>query len=463
MKRETFSVSTGRAVRLAGVTALVLSASLAHAQQPAGPVDPNAPLPAGHPAMPGPAPADDGDDEAPAQGAPHGGSAGPHGGAAGGGGIAEAPEDVVTDDPTAAAGSIAMQAVDATGKPLGRTEVTLGILYNSVAKGESRKRVTQMTDDAGIAHFTKLDTGSGVAYRPMVLKDGATFAAMPFALGATGGKRVQVHVYPVTSDVEQTMIVSQSMVYAEVKDDRIQIQQAFRIYNFGKNAWVPKDALVPLPEGWTAFATQQGMTDVGVEAVEKKGVKLHGTFPPGQHVVEFRWQLPYTGEAEIKMDVGMPPHLAAARVIAPAARGMTMDVEGFEKPRATSDGQGQRALVTEKQVRREDPPVKSIKVVIGGLPTEGAGKIVASLLAFSGLVAGLVLGTRRPQRRDTRREREQLLAQLEALETAHREGSVGPKTYERGRRELLDEIARTFAADRPATTSKPPKQKKKSA
>ncbi|MDB4943776.1 MAG: hypothetical protein JWP97_3310 [Labilithrix sp.] len=458
-----------REIGVLAAVATLLSGHLALAQQPraAGPVDPSAPLPAGHPAMPGPAEAQGDEDDGDAPNAHGSGADGPHAGVSTGGGsaggTADAPEDLVTDDPTAPAGSIVMQAVDPTGRPLGRTEVTLGILYNSVAKGESKKRITQMTDDGGVARFSKLDTGSGVAYRPMILKDGGTFAATPFALGATGGKRVQVHVYPVTSDVEQTMIVSQAMLYAELKDDRIQIQQALRIYNFGKNAWVPKDALVALPEGWTAFATQQGMTDVAAEAVDKKGVSLHGTFTPGQHVVEFRWQLPYSGEAEIKFDVGMPPHLAAARVIAPSSRNMTMDVEGFDKPRPTSDGQGQRALVTEKQVRREDPPVKSVKVTIGGLPTEGPGKLVASLLAFSGLVAGLVLGSRRAQARDTKREREQLLAQLEALELAHRDGSVGPKTYERGRRELLDEIARTFAEDAPATVAKPAKSKRKAA
>ena len=144
----------------------------------------------------------------------------------------------------------------------------------------------------------------------------------PFQLGPKSGIRALLHVYPVTSDIEQTLVVSQSMIYAEVKDDRIQIQQALKIYNFGRNAWVPpNDLIVPLPDNFTAFATQQGMTDVGADAIPNKGVKLRGTFSPGQHVIEFKWQLPYTGEAEVKFDVGMPPHLAAARVIAPASQG----------------------------------------------------------------------------------------------------------------------------------------------
>jgi hypothetical protein len=157
----------------------------------------------------------------------------------------------------------------------------------------------------------------------------------------------------------------------------------------------------------------------------------------------------------VKLEVGMPPHLAAARIIAPASKGMGMEVEGFEPTKISTDGMGQRALVTEKQLRREDPPVKNLKLTIKGLPTEGPGKFIATLLAFSGLVVGVVLGARKAPPRDTKREREQLLAALEGLEMGHRDGTIGPKTYERARRELIDDIARTFAADpKPAKTTR---------
>jgi hypothetical protein len=449
MKRELL-VSLG----FVALTTL-LAATDARAQQPRapGPIDPNAAVPAGHPPMPRGGQQDDEGDEGPR------GQADPHGGRgpaqAQNGGMEEPLQDGVMEDPSAPKGSIELQVADPAGKPLGRTEVTLGILYNSVAKGESRKRVTQMSDDAGIARFKDLEIGSGVAYRPMVLKDGATFSVTPFGLGPKGGMRALLHVYPVTSDVKQALIVSQSMIYTEVKDDRVQIQQAIRIYNFGKSAWVPKDVLIPLPENFTAFATQQGMTDVGADPVATKGVKLRGTFGPGQHVIEFKWQVPYAGEAEVTFEVGMAPNLAAARVIAPAAKGMDMEVEGFDRTKPSSDGLGQRALIAEKQFRREEPPAKSIKVTIKGLPTEGPGKVVATFLALSGLVAGIVLGARKAAPRDTKRERQQLLGALEALELGRQDGSVGPKTYEKARRELIDDVARTFAAEPAKSPTKP--------
>jgi hypothetical protein len=93
--------------------------------------------------------------------------------------------------------------------------------------------------------------------------------------------------------------------------------------------------------------------------------------------------------------------------------------------------------------------VKSLRVTIKGLPTEGPGKIIATMLALGGLATGLVFGVRKPPPRNTKRERESLLAALEGLEMSHRDGSIGPKTYERARRELIDELARTFAAETP--------------
>ncbi len=391
---------------------------------------------------------DDGDEED-----PHGHGAGGHGA----GGMFEAPEDGAVEDSSLPVGTLEIKIADPTGKPLPNTGVTLGVLYNSVAKGESRKRLSLTTNAAGIARIDQLETGSTVAYRPSVGVDGATFAVMPFRMPEKGGMRALLHVYPVVDSIESALVVTQSVIYTEVKDDRIQVQQAFKIYNFGKSAWAPKDLVVTLPESFTAFTSQQGMSDVGVDAVPKQGARIRGTFGPGQHMIEFRWQLPYSGEAEVRFDVGMAPHMAASRVIAPASKDMVLDVPGFPPPQSTNDGMGQRALLTEKQLRREESPLKSVTVVIKGLPTEGPGKVIATLLAGGVLVFGLVLGTRKPSAGGRKLERARLLAEIEELERARRADDVGPKTYEKARRELLDALTRTFAdeaASRPARRSK---------
>jgi hypothetical protein len=407
-----------------------------------GDVEAQSPMPAGHPEVP----ADE--DGADAEAAPHAGQ-----------GAAEAmlrqPEDTANEDPSLPKGTVAIQILDVANRPVPRTDVTLGIVYNSVAKGESRKRLMQTTDDSGVARWADLDVGVGVAYRPMVLVEGATFSAPPFQLPLKAGIRATLHVFPIEREIDKTLVVTQSILYAEVKDDRVQVQQALKLYNFGKTAWVPTDLVVKLPADFTAFSAQQGMTDVGVDAVPKKGVRLRGTFTPGQHVVEFRWQLPYAGEADVVFDVGMTPHTAASRVIAPASRQMGLDVEGFPPPQQTTDGMGQRALVTERQLRRDEKPLTTTRVHISGLPTEGPAKYLVTMLAACVVAIGVVVGAKKPVRPDGAASRRILLADLESLERAKTTGDVGPKTYERTRRDLLDAIARTFAVD-----PRPPRKKK---
>lgn len=440
-----------RLERVVACLALVLSASQpSHARADdagvkkadggTGPVDAAAPLPAGHPMV---TDEEDQDDD------PH---AHQHG-QQGGGFPTQAPKDGVIEDPSLPVGTIQIHIADVEARPIARQEVTLGILYNSVAKGESRKRVTALTDDMGVVQFKGLDAGSGVAYRAMVLKDNATFAVTPFVLTQKMGSRVLLHTYPIEKDIEKTLIATRSVTYVEVKDDRIQVQQLFELFNGGKSAWVPDEYIIALPPEFTAFTTQQGMSDVGVDALPKKGAKLHGTFAPGQHAIEFRWQLPYTGEADVSFELGMTPHMVTSRVIAPASRQMTLEVSDFPAPQTTTDGMGQRVLVTEKQGGRTSPPISSVKVELKNLPTEGPAKLVATMLAALGVVIGGVISAKKPSARNLPAEREKILAELDALERAHEANEIGPKTYERNRRNLLDDLARTYAAE-PRTTKK---------
>lgn len=432
MTRREWRARAARAVGSALLLAVLGAAGPAGAQEPGGDAE-----------------------EDPHGADPHGGGQGPS--------MEAPPPDGAVEDATLPHGSIAVALLDGSGKPIPNTEVTVGVLVSSVAAGDRRSRVTAVTDAEGRARFDKLETGLGVAYRVSVMRDGATFAAPPFNMPPTSGMRAQLHVYPVVNDVEQALVVSQGMLFAEVKDDRIQIQQAFRIYNFGRTAWVPNDLVLALPEDYTGFAAQQGMSDITLTALPKKGVAVRGTFGPGQHVLEYRWQLPYSGDAEVHIDAGLAPHVAAMQVVAPASREMQLSAEGFPAPQSQTDQQGQRVLVTAKQLRREDPALKRVSVSLRGLPTEGPGKLVATLLAAGGVAAGLVLGTRKPDRRNAKAERQRLLAAIAELEEAHRTGAVGPKTYERARRELLDELARTFAGEEQAGAPGPGTRKKKRA
>ena len=183
--------------------------------------------------------------------------------------------------------------------------------------------------------------------------------------------RVQLHVYPVTHDIQKALIVSQVVLYTEMKDDRTQVEQAITFFNLGRTAWVPDDLVIGLPDGFTALNGQQGMGGEGIEPVERRGARVRGTFGPGQHTIDFRWQLPYEGEREISFEETLPPNVAVARALAAASQEMRLVVSGFPEAQARTDSNGERILVTERQMRREDPPLTKLHVELRDLPTAG--------------------------------------------------------------------------------------------
>ncbi|MEO7110543.1 MAG: hypothetical protein ABI183_08910 [Polyangiaceae bacterium] len=399
-------------------------------------------MPSGHPQV-----ADDEDDDAPPQ--QQQATANPHGTKPQAvPGVFQPPADQADEDPKLPKGTIALEIRDAEDHPVPHASVTMGIVHNSVAKGEKHDHLVKDTDDHGDLEFSDLENTSSVAYRLSVNRGAGVFSATPFRLPEDHGMRVVLHVYDVTSDIGQALIVSQVVMYIELKDDRVQMEEAVTIFNFGKIAWVPEDVIFKLPENFTALNGQQSMSAQGVDSIEKQGAKLHGTFPPGRAQIEFRWQLPYAGSSEVAFDAGMPPHLAAVRVMAVAADPMRLSIAGFDDPHPDLDGEGNHVLVTDKQMRANDAPIHDLQISLRDIPTPGPARVVATSIAAVGVLFGLVVTTRRRavvrDRGASKRERQRLLEELEDLERAHLANEVGPKTYERARRELVDAIARTL-------------------
>jgi hypothetical protein len=362
-------------------------------------------------------------------------------------GVFQPPEDTENEDPTMPPGSIAVELRDADDHPVPRETVTLGILINSIAKGDSRKHMQAESNEQGRALFTGLDTASNVAYRVSVGYQGGSFAASPFQLQQTKAMRVVLHVYPVSRSIQDALIVCEATVAAEVRDDRIQIEQAVHVYNLGRTAWQPTDVLMALPEGYTAFNAQASMSDQGVDETHGSA-RLHGTFPPGNHAIEFRWQLPWSGDKDVDFDIGLPPHVAIARVMMPVSGEAKLDASGFPPAEVRHDAQGQTFLVTERRLRPDDHRLDTLAIGIHDLPTPGSGRWIATFLSTCAVLVGLVLASARRRRSSdssgANASRKGILEELVGLERARAAGDVGPRTYERARRELVVALARTF-------------------
>ena len=399
--------------------------------RPLQPEEEAAPLPPGHPAM---APPEDDEDEA-----------SPHAQQPPIPGMFQPPPDTSEEDPSLPPGTLLVEVRDADNKPIPNAKLVLVTLHQSVAKGQNKETRAVLADDGGRLRLDHLEIGSGVSYWVKDLVGPATFASSPAQLSPLRGVHQVMHAYPVARDLATALIVIQGVLYFEVKDDRVQVEEAFTFFNFGKTAWVPDNFVIKLPEGFTALTSQAQMSDQGIDPMEKVGAKLRGTYAPGRHDLDFRWQLPYDGEKHLSLDVALPPHVAIMRVMAAAGRTTTLEVSGFPDPQRKTDRQGQKVLVTEKQVKR-DAPLSSLHIDIRGLMTPGPERIIATVLAGMAILLGLVLGTR-PRKRSRAgavSERGELLHEVVLLEKARARGDVGPKTYERARRALVDAIAETL-------------------
>ena len=377
--------------------------------------------------------------------------------------------DVNESNPMLEPGTISATIVNEQGIPLAGQQVRLGVLFQKIAEGESRTEKFAQADAQGTVRFSGLTRGSDYAYRVTVQVGPASYQTAPFNLKPDMGQRVVLHVYPSTSEVDRAAFGMRGYLYIETRDDVFQFEALFRVFNVGNITWVPKDVVVQLPKGFKAFKAQEGMTDVHFEAVDGVGARLKGTFSPGQNEASFRFQMPKSNDESATFSMSLPPHVAEMRVIAEASSAMNLEVEGFQSPVPAANNNGQRVLVSVKQLLRRDEEIKDFTATLSGIPTPGPGRwfalLIAGCMAIGGVFAARGVfddaGSGKAIAADKKRARELLLRELVSLESARRADRIGPRSYEQSRTALIDAIARLgLPAERPRTARKEPTAKR---
>lgn len=358
--------------------------------------------------------------------------------------------DVSESTPGLPPGVISATIVTDKGVPLSGAHVRLGILFQRIAEGESRTEKFAEADSTGTARFTDLAHGTDHAYRVTIQSGPASYQTAPFNLRPDMGQRVVLHVFPSTPDIENAQVGMRGYMYIETRDDVFQFECLFRVFNVGQITWVPQNLVIELPKGFKAFKAQDGMTDVHFEQVDGVGARLKGTFSPGQAEASFRFQLPKSTEDSASFRMSLPPHVVEMRVIAEASAAMNLEVDGFQPPVAAANQNGQRVLVSVKQLLRRDEQLKDFTATLSGIPVPGPGRWVAILIAL-GMAIGGVLAARgafddaeggKDAEADKKRAREILMRELLALEAARAAQKIGPRSYEQSRLRLIDAVAR---------------------
>ncbi|HXK17190.1 MAG TPA: hypothetical protein VNG33_05295, partial [Polyangiaceae bacterium] len=329
------------------------------------------------------------------------------------------------------------------------------VQFQKISEGEQHSEKFAKTDAEGLAHFTGLTPGSDFSYRVSTKNGPAEYSSEPIMLKPENGVLALLHVYPVTRNIEEASIGSRGFVYVETRDDVFQFEVLFRYFNMGAVTWVPEDARMKLPDGFKAFKAGDATEDARFEEDPAHGVKLAGTFGPGQHNVSFRFQLPRHEESSASFRFGLPPHTAEIRFIAEAAPSMQLDVEDFEKPQTDVNQNGQRVVVTRHVAKRGEPMMKTFIAQLSGIPTPGNGRWIAVIVALflAALGAGVLRGVFGEaaqadlQDRDAERAHRVLLDELVELTRARKNELIGPSTYQSARRVLVEALSRIVSTN----------------
>lgn len=377
---------------------------------------------------------------------PHGEDGQPH--------QSELPPTFAEESPMVPPGVVLVRVVDARGEPVAGVEVRLGSTREG-ARGDAR---TAPTDGTGVTRFEGLPSGNGVAYRVSTERDGARFSTEPFQLAMNAGHRAQLVRYDVDR-AGRAVLLWDARTELRFKDDRLVVVHRLNVVNLsgmslGERAprpvaFVPEAGLrFALPRGFTAFTPAPSMSDVRITE-EGGAAVLRGSIPPtGTEPLElaYQYQLPLSG-GELTFTASLALPVVGATVATEAPPGLTLSVDGFPAAQA-QDGRGERVLLTSLERRPSDPPLRELRIRLGGVPrATGPARWIAALTA--GLVVlsalyGALRGPRAGQRRsrqELERERDRVLAEARELTRAHKDGDVGPKTYARRRQELARWLA----------------------
>jgi hypothetical protein len=341
-------------------------------------------------------------------------------------------------------GTIRVRVVDAGERPVAGADLQLGIM----AQDKGRTALAAKSGGDGQHLFENLATGDKQAYRVNVLYQGAKYSSTPFRLPDDRGYDVTVRRLDTTHE-ERDLVLYVGATSIELKDERLKIVQQTRLVNIGSKTYVFPEAgqLVKLPSEALAFQTEEVMTDQHVREDKGKGVRITGSVPPGEVTLTWGFDLPQDGSS-VDLTFDLPWVTFAYRVLADAAPGMTLAVDGMPAPELHEDN-GRHFYVTEVVKRVGEPPMRGVNIHVTGIPGPGPGRFIASALALLILGVGVyaALRTGRQQRaaasplRDLAWQRERLIERAAELEAERARGEIGPEFHATALRDLEDELA----------------------
>jgi hypothetical protein len=404
-----------------------------------------APAPAGEPPLQGHAeghaaqdPATN-DDAAPIGGDPHAGTEGAPP-------LARRPMATAEPSENLPAGSVRVRVLDADDRPVPNANLQLG----TMTAQSGRSATPAKTGADGTYTFVDQPIGEKQAYRVNVLYQGAKYSSMPFRLPPDRGYDVMIRRLDTTSSTRDVVLYV-GATSLELKDERLKIVQQARIVNIGSQTYVfPEDGLlVKLPDA-EVFQAEDVMTDQHLREDKGKGMRISGSIPPGEVTLTWGFDVLQSG-SEANFSFDLPWVTFAYRVLADAAPGMTLEVDGMPPAELHADN-GRRFLVTEIVKRVGEPPLRKVQIHLKNIPGPGPLRYVAVGVALLLVIGGvwLVRASESGRRatpaatiatRDLEQEKARLLQRARALEQERERGDIGPEFHQEALQDLEEQLA----------------------
>ena len=278
--------------------------------------------------------------------------------------------DVVADDPSLPPGTVRVAVVDADGERIPRAPITFEtVIVRPRSEGlDVLAKDTAIADEKGTALFRKVHAEGEQRLVASTQRGDGTFASEPFAPGAQSGKRVTLHAYETTRDLEHALVALQSVTYLQVHADTIEVEVVYEIYNLGRVAWVPAGVRVAFPPGVTGFLAEDLGLPVRAGAITGAGFTLAGTVAPGKHELQYSYRIPRDRSGAQRVVLEQPPRVARARVILQASGSAQLTVAGFPAAKVTPRRDGTPVLMTEHDGVRAGGGVRSLDITLAGDP-----------------------------------------------------------------------------------------------
>lgn len=344
-----------------------------------------------------------------------------------------------------AQGAIRVKVLDVHEQPVAGAELQLG----TMSQDSGRTTTPARTRGDGTFTFSDLPLGDKLAYRVNVLHQGAKYSSTPFRLPPDRGYDVVVRQLDTTHDTREVVLYV-GATSVELKDERLRVVQQARLVNIGAKTYVfPEEGtLLRFPKEAIAFQAEDVMTDQHMREAKGEGMRITGSLPPGEVTLTWGFDLPQT-ETTAELDFELPWVTFAYRVLADAAPGMTLHVEGLPEPELHED-RGRRLLVTEIVKRVGETPLRTVHIKLAGIPGPGPLRFIAVGIALCVLGLGFVVsrtgsvaavGGGVAIAQELQVEEDRLLARAKALEAEHARGEIGPEFHKAQLSELEEQLS----------------------